>query len=201
MPTIFAVGRNYAVHAREMGSPVAPGSAGNLVVFLKPEHALLAPPGPIHPPAGAGEIHHEAELVVRVGPDGPSPDAVALGLDLTDRTRQAKAKAAGLPWAAAKGFRGAACVGPWVPVEEVPPLDALVFTLEVNGRLRQRGETASLLRPVHQLLEEIEAWFGLSPGDLVYTGTPQGVGPIQAGDVLTLELEGVPQAGARFEVS
>jgi len=201
MPTIFAVGRNYAAHAREMGTPVAPGSAGGLVVFLKPEHALLAPPGPIRPPAGAGEIHHEAELVVRVGPDGLTPDAVALGLDLTDRTRQAKAKAEGLPWAAAKGFRGAACVGPWVPRGEAPALDALTFTLEVNGQERQRGETSRMLRPVGRILEEIDAWFGLAPGDLVYTGTPEGVSPIHPGDVLALTLEGVPQAAARFEVS
>src|SRR5436190_12368063 len=113
MPTIFCIGRNYAAHAREMGD--APDAKGEPVVFLKPWHALVAPPGPIRLPAGAGEVHHEAELVVRVGPSGEA-EAVALGLDLTDRTRQAAAKAKGLPWAAAKGFRGSAPVGPFVPV-------------------------------------------------------------------------------------
>lgn len=196
--TIFCVGRNYAAHAREMGTPADPDAEP--VIFLKPEGALLAPPGPIRLPPDAGEVHHEAELVVRVGPDARA-DAVALGLDLTDRTRQKQARRDGMPWAAAKGFRGSAPLGPFVPVVAVAPLDTLVFTLAVNDVVRQRGETRLLLHPVGELLAYLERWFGLAPGDLVFTGTPEGVGPVRPEDVLELALEGHPAAGARFTVA
>jgi 2-keto-4-pentenoate hydratase/2-oxohepta-3-ene-1,7-dioic acid hydratase in catechol pathway len=196
--TIFCVGRNYAAHAREMGA--TPRAEGEPVVFLKPHQALVVPPGPLAFPRGIGEVHHEAEIVVRVGPKGTA-EAIALGLDLTDRTRQAEAKRAGLPWAAAKGFRGSAAVGPFVPVAQVPPLDRLRFTLAVNGTLRQRGDSADMLHPVPLVLAYLERWFGLRAGDLVFTGTPEGVGPLAAGDRLTLALEGVPAAGVAFEVA
>lgn len=201
---IFCVGRNYAAHVREMAPhsapSAAPRSASDPVVFLKPPQALVAPPGPLAFPAGVGEVHHEAELVVRVGAGG-RPEAVALGLDLTDRTRQAEAKQQGTPWAAAKGFRGSAPVGPFVPVARLPDLARLTFTLHVNGALRQRGESADMLHPVPTVLAYLERWFGLRPGDLVFTGTPEGVGPVKAGDVLDLALEGVPEAAARFVVA
>jgi 2-keto-4-pentenoate hydratase/2-oxohepta-3-ene-1,7-dioic acid hydratase in catechol pathway len=196
--SVYCVGRNYADHAREMGA--VPAADGEPVVFLKPWSSLLASPGSIRLPPGVHEVHHEAELVIRTGPDGAAA-AVALGLDLTDRARQAKAKEAGLPWATAKGFRTSACVGPFVPVSQAPRLDALRFALSVNGDVRQRGDTSLLLRPVPRLLRELHRWFGLVEGDLVFTGTPAGVGPIRAGDVLDLELEGVPAAAARFVVA
>ncbi len=195
MPTIFCIGRNYAAHAKEMGA--APAADAEPVVFLKPEGAIVLPPGPVRLPPGAGEVHHEAELVVRVGEDGGA-SAVALGLDLTDRTRQAAAKARGEPWAAAKGFRGSAPLGPFVAAPVA--LDRLRFTLRVNGEVRQRGDTSLLLHPVPALLAAIDRWFGLRPGDLVFTGTPEGVGPIRPGDVLDLELDGAPGARARFVV-
>ena len=198
MPTIFCIGRNYAAHAREMGS--APDTDGEPVVFLKPWHALVSMPAPVRLPAGAGEIHHEAEVVLRIGA-GPRIEAVALGLDLTDRSRQAAAKKAGLPWASAKGFRDSAPCGPFVPVAEAGPLDALRFALRLNGAVRQTGDTALLLRPFARLLRELDAWYGLSEGDLVYTGTPEGVGPVAHGDVLELELRGVPAASARFPIA
>lgn len=195
MPTIFCIGRNYAAHAREMGAP--PVRDAELVVFLKPWQARVDGSGPVVLPADAREVHHEAELVVRVGPGGVA-DAVALGLDLTDRPRQAAAKQAGLPWARAKGFRASAPVGPFVPVAGVPPLDRLRFTLTVDGVVRQRGDTADLLTPVPALLAELQRVFGLETGDLVYTGTPEGVGPVGRGQTLRLELEGVPAATATF---
>jgi 2-keto-4-pentenoate hydratase/2-oxohepta-3-ene-1,7-dioic acid hydratase in catechol pathway len=195
--TIFCVGRNYAAHAREMGS--TPDASGEPIVFLKPGRALVRPPDPLVFPAGIGEVHHEAELVLRIGRD-LEPDAPALGLDLTDRPRQAKARQAGMPWAAAKGFRGSAAVGPWVLAEHVPDLSGLRFTLQVNGVVKQRGDTSLWLHPVAGLLAYLERWFGLEPGDLVFTGTPEGVGPIVPGDVLELTLDDMPQATARFEV-
>ena len=178
----------------------APDPEGEAVVFLKPTQALVAPGGTIRLPGGATDIHHEAELVVRVGA-GARAEAVALGLDLTDRPRQAAAKKAGLPWARAKGFRDSAPVGPFVPVSQVGPLDRLRFRLRVNGAVRQEGDTSLLLRSVPALLAELDACFGLVPGDLVFTGTPEGVGPIRAGETLELELDGVPQAFARFVVA
>ena len=195
--TIFCVGRNYAAHAREMGARPDPG--GEPVVFLKPDGALVRPPHPLVFPEGVGEVHHEAEVVLRIGPDG-EPDAIALGLDLTDRTRQAKAKQDGLPWAASKGFRGSAAVGPWVPLADAPALGSLRFTLSVNGKRAQRGDTAHWLHRPAALLAYLRGWFGLAPGDLVFTGTPEGVGPVHADDVLDLELDGVPAAAARFTV-
>lgn len=196
--TIFCVGRNYAAHAREMGA--APRPEGDPVVFLKPDQALVVPPGPLTFPSGIGEVHHEAEIVVRVGP-GATAEAIALGLDLTDRTRQAEAKRTGLPWAAAKGFKGSAAVGPFVPRGEVPPLDRLRFTLAVNGTQRQEGDSADMLFPIPVVLAYLERWFGLRAGDLVFTGTPEGVGPLGAGDRVTLALEGVPAAAASFVVA
>jgi 2-keto-4-pentenoate hydratase/2-oxohepta-3-ene-1,7-dioic acid hydratase in catechol pathway len=193
--TIYCVGKNYAAHAREMGAEA--DATGEPVVFLKPENALLAPPGPIRLPPGAGEIHHEVEIVVRIGELG-GPDGIAVGLDLTDRTRQAEAKKKGLPWATAKGFRGSACLGPFVPMR---PTSLLRFGLDVNGAARQRGDASLMLRPVPRLLHELDRWFGLRPGDLVYTGTPEGVGPIASGDALDLWIEGVPAASARFLVA
>lgn len=198
MPTIFCIGRNYAAHAREMGS--TPDTDGEPVVFLKPWHALVAMPAPIRLPPGVGEVHHEAEVVLRIGA-GPRVEAIALGLDLTDRGRQAAAKQAGLPWAAAKGFRDAAPCGPFVPIAHAGPLDALRFELRRNGVVRQRGDTSLLLRPFPRLLLELDAWYGLREGDLVFTGTPEGVGPIARGDVLELEALGVPAAAARFVVA
>jgi 2-keto-4-pentenoate hydratase/2-oxohepta-3-ene-1,7-dioic acid hydratase in catechol pathway len=196
--TIFCVGRNYAAHAREMGS--APDATAEPIVFLKPDQALVRPPDPLTFPAGVREVHHEAEVVLRIGRT-LAPDALALGLDLTDRARQAEARKAGMPWAAAKGFRGSAAVGPWVPEDAVPAVDRLRFTLHVNGALKQRGDTALWLHPVPALLEYLDRWFGLRAGDLVFTGTPEGVGRIAAGDVLELALEGVPAAATRFEVA
>jgi fumarylpyruvate hydrolase len=196
--TIFCVGRNYAAHAREMGAP--PASGVEPVIFLKPDQALVRPPKPLGFPEGIGEVHHEVEVVVRIGPGGEA-EALALGLDLTDRTRQAAAKKEGLPWATAKGFLGSAAVGPFVLVARCPPLDRLRFTLHVNGALRQAGDSAHMLHPIAPLLAHLRRWFGLRPNDLVFTGTPEGVGPLVAGDRCALALEGVPEAAVEFRVA
>ena len=197
MPTIYCVGRNYAAHAREMGADARP--AAEPVVFLKPWGAILAPPGPISLPRGSTEVHHEAELVVRVGP-GTVAEAVALGLDLTDRPRQAAAKKEGLPWARAKGFRGSAPLGPFVPVSALPPIETLKFTLRIGGAVRQRGDASLMLTSVPAVLADLDRWFGLVPGDLVFTGTPEGVGPLASGDRVELTMDGSDAATARFVV-
>ncbi len=198
MPTIFCLGRNYAAHAKEMGTD--PAATAEAVVFVKPWQAIVLPPGPIRFPSGAGEVHHEIEIVVRAGPKA-ALDAIALGLDLTDRTRQAAAKKEGMPWATAKGWRGSAPLGPFVPAAALPPLSRLRFALAVNGAVRQRGDSSLMLRPIPRILAELDRWFGLAEGDLVFTGTPEGVGPIRSGDVLDLSMEGVPAANSRFIVA
>src|SRR5262245_49304496 len=191
MPSIFCVGLNYAAHVAEMGSLLA--AQGEMVVFLKPWQAILSPPGPIRIPPDATEIHHETEVVVRVGSDLRA-EAVALGLDLTDRPRQSVAKKAGLPWTRAKGFRGSAPIGPFVALRAAPSLDRLRFSLAIDGAVRQRGDTARMIRPIPAILEDLDRCFGLAAGDLVFTGTPEGIGPIAPGQTLALELEGVPAA-------
>jgi 2-keto-4-pentenoate hydratase/2-oxohepta-3-ene-1,7-dioic acid hydratase in catechol pathway len=198
MPSIFCVGLNYAAHVTEMGSAFA--AQGEMVVFLKPWQAIVKAPGPIRIPADATEIHHETEIVVRVGPD-LAAEAITLGLDLTDRPRQSAAKKAGMPWTRAKGFRGAAPIGEFVPVRAAPPLNRLRFTLSVDGAVRQRGDTSLMLRPIPAILKDLDACFGLAPGDLVFTGTPEGIGPIAPGQTLALDLEGVPAASSRFVVA
>ena len=197
MPTILCIGKNYAAHVKEMGEAVDPTQAP--VVFLKPWHAQVHAPDPIRLPRGCGAIHHEAEVVVRVG-TGREPEAIALGLDLTDRTLQSEAKKKGHPWAAAKGFLGSAPIGPFVPVSAAPPLDALRFTLAVNGVIRQHGDTSRMLRSIPALLAALDAWFGLSPGDLVFTGTPEGVASIEPGDELVLDAPELPTLSCRFRV-
>ena len=112
----------------------------------------------------------------------------------------AEAKKSGLPWACAKGFRGSAPIGPFVPMTKAPPLDAIRFSLRIDGVLRQRGDTSLMLRPIALLLTQLDRWYGLESGDLIFTGTPEGVGPIASGNVLELEMDGVPAAGSRFVV-
>ena len=169
-------------------------------MFLKPEQARVRPPGPIRLPPGAKEVHHEAEVVVRVGPGG-----TRRGRRAGPRPHRPRAAGGGEEGRASRGRRRRASAparasGRSWPSRSLPPLDRLRFTLTVNGAVRQRGDTAAMLRPVPRILAEIDRWFGLRAGDLVYTGTPEGVGPIAPGDVLELALEGVPAAAARFVV-
>lgn len=200
---IVCVGRNYAEHAREMG--VAPpdrsstGCPSEPVLFLKPSTALLVEPTHIYLPSFSTEVHHEVELVVRVGrllcraspqEAAAAVDAVALGLDLTARDLQAQAKKAGLPWAVAKGFDGAAPLSALVPVDGADALASASFTLEVNGVMRQAGACAEMLWPLPQLIAHISARFTLEPGDLVFSGTPAGVAALRAGDQVRGTLNG-----------
>lgn len=190
---ILCVGRNYAAHAAEMGAapPASP------LLFLKPATALVRAGAPIHYPHFTRELHHEVELVVRLGSPlsratrteaETAVDACAVGLDLTARDVQREAKEKGLPWTLAKGFDGAAPVSSWQPVGRVSELSALELRLLVNGETRQEGNTRAMLFPIAALLEYASQFFRLLPGDLFFTGTPEGVGPLQAGDRFRAEL-------------
>jgi len=193
---ILAVGRNYADHIVEMGNrPDVPP-----VLFTKPATAIVHDGGEVRIPTDAGEVHHEVELVVVIGKSGRSIDedeamshvlGYAVGLDMTLREVQAEAKRKGEPWALAKGFDTSAPVSTVAPREEVGDGSGLELTLEVNGERRQAGNTSQMLHPVAALIAAASRWVTLERGDLLFTGTPAGVGPVGAGDVLEASLEKV----------
>ena len=192
---ILCIGRNYAEHVREMGDVAvpAPEAVPDPVVFLKPTTSLLPDGGEIVLPRQSDDVHHELELVAVVGTGGrhiAESDALshvaayALGLDLTARDLQAAAKANKGPWSIAKGFDTFAPLGPLVSAADVPDPQSVRITLTVNGETRQDGTTADMLTPVAGLVAFLSSVFTLEPGDLIYTGTPQGVGPVNPGDRL-----------------
>lgn len=184
VPRIFCIGRNYAAHAAELGNekPVEP------VVFMKPATAIVPSGRDIHLPRYRGSVHQEAELVLLVARNGANSAAdiaaVALGLDLTLREEQSRLKAAGLPWELAKAFDDSAPLGTFV--KPPPHFDQLAFECRVNDELRQRADTADMLFPPAALMAFLAARFSLRRGDLIYTGTPAGVGPLVPGDDIEL---------------
>ena len=195
---ILCIGRNYAAHVKEMGDVDAPPAEP--VVFLKPSTALVASGGTVVLPRQSADVHHELELVALIGRGGKDIDerdaldyvgAYALGLDLTARDLQAKAKASKGPWSIAKGFDTFAPLGPLTPAAEIGDPQALALHLAVNGETRQEGSTAQMIFPVARLVAFLSTVFTLEPGDLVYTGTPEGVGPIKSGDRLEATGEGL----------
>ena len=189
---IFCVGKNYRAHAAEMGdADAAP------VFFMKPAHAVFVPQedGPLPYPLGTSNLHHETELVVALG-EGAAPLGVAAGCDLTRRDLQAEAKAAGAPWDAAKGLDHGAVLGP-LALGPVP--DAGRIALSVNGEARQDGDLADMVLGVPALLGALARLWTLRPGDLIFTGTPSGVGPLERGDACKIEIEGCPDL--RFTVA
>ena len=200
---IYCVGRNFAEHAREMGATVPTSAAdrGNPVFFCKPADALVLD-GRVPYPRGTHDLHHEVELVVAIGADAPDgildpADArtlvfgYAVGLDLTRRDLQAAAKAKGLPWDTGKAFDHSAPISALVPASEVDDLDSCSLTLMVNGEVRQHGSLSDLVWNVPEILHELSRLFALRAGDLVFMGTPSGVGPLQPGDHFHAMLEGV----------
>jgi 2-keto-4-pentenoate hydratase/2-oxohepta-3-ene-1,7-dioic acid hydratase in catechol pathway len=169
--TIWCVGRNYAEHAKELGNEVPPEP----VIFLKPASSVILSGGTLRLPPDSRRVDHEVELVVARAVDGRLRAAV--GVDFTARDIQEGLKKKGLSWTLAKGRPGFAALGPFVPARLPAAL-----TLAVNGTVRQSGSTADMIHPVPALLDYLDAIYGLLPGDIVFTGTPAGVGPVAAGD-------------------
>jgi 2-keto-4-pentenoate hydratase/2-oxohepta-3-ene-1,7-dioic acid hydratase in catechol pathway len=189
--TLYCVGKNYAEHAREMG---AKPEKGEPTIFLKPAASLRAGDAlELQLPAWSTLVHHEVELVMllRPGFDAADPlacvEAYGVGLDLTLRDLQSKAKASGAPWTASKGFPGAALLSVLWPAAGIDP-SKLELRLELDGALRQSGTTADMLHPVPSLLLHLAERYGLLGGELIYTGTPAGVGPVQPGARLSCRL-------------
>ncbi len=192
---IFCLGRNYAEHAREMQAE-APDTP---IVFLKPSTAVIRSGSAIVIPAISREMHHEVELVVAIGREGkhiPRSSAYehvsgyGVGLDMTLRDLQSRAKKEGLPWSVAKGFDTSAPVSDIVPAERIGDPHAQTIRCSVNGRERQRSSTGLMISRIDRIIEYISSIFTLEAGDLIFTGTPEGVGPVQAGDLVEAELLG-----------
>ena len=204
--TIFCLGRNYEAHAREMGAsrPDAP------VVFIKPSTAILHSGSNVVLPRFSKELHHEVEMVVLLGQGGiniPVSKAMSfvagygVGLDMTLRDIQARAKAQGLPWSVAKGFDSSAPISTIAPASEVPDPHSLSMSLRVNGVVRQQGSTANMIFRVEEIVAYLSTVFTLREGDVIFTGTPEGVGPVFPGDTLHAELDGVASLEVGIEVS
>ena len=194
---IYCVGRNYAEHAREMGHDP---DREPPFFFMKPADALVADGGDFAYPSRSADVHHELELVValsRGGADIPAERALAhvygyaVGLDMTRRDLQAEAKKMGRPWDVGKAFDGSApCSAIRRAAEIGHPAKGAVW-LEVNGGERQRGDLAQLIWKIPEMIAYLSTLFTLAPGDLIFTGTPAGVGPVERGDLLRGEVEGV----------
>ena len=194
---IVCIGRNYAAHARELNNEI-PGSP---VVFLKPTSSLVGSGGVIILPPQSSDVHHEVELVVEIGTmarnisEEAALSAVrsyAVGLDMTARDLQSVAKEKRLPWTVAKGFDTFCPIGPLSPADGIDPSN-LEIRLAINGEIRQQGNTSLMLFPVPRLVAYCSSVFTLNEGDLIYTGTPKGVGPVFDGDRLTAVISGLPE--------
>ncbi len=196
---ILCIGRNYAAHVAELHDggtiPEEP------IFFLKPDTALLRNNDPFYIPSFSQEVHYECELVVRINRVGRSIeerfahryyDEVGLGIDFTARDLQRDAITHGLPWERAKAFDHSAALSPqFVPLAELGgDVQKLHFELALNGEVRQRGDTSLMLFGVDRLVSHLSQYFTLRMGDLIYTGTPVGVGPVRPGDNLRATLEG-----------
>lgn len=192
---LLCIGRNYAKHADEMNREVP----DEPMVFLKPASAVIRSGDVIQIPPHSENVHHEIELVAVIGKEGkniPRSEALshvgayAVGLDMTARDVQTEAKEARHPWSVAKGFDTFAPLGPLTPAEEVGDPQDLTLRLRVNDEVRQEARTEHMIFPVAELVHYCSQIFTLAPGDLIYTGTPEGVGPVVEGDQLEATATG-----------
>jgi len=185
---IFAIGRNYVEHIQELNNerPDEP------VIFTKPDSAILENNSVFHHPPFSSDIHHEIELVLKIAKDGKNIDiksahgfidSIGLGVDFTARDLQQKAKDKGLPWDIAKGFDGSAPISTtFFPVNHFGDLKNINFSLEVDGQLRQKGNTSLMLFPFDYIIAYLSKFFTLKKGDLIFTGTPKGVAAVKPGN-------------------
>lgn len=191
---IFCIGRNYAEHIAELNNE----RPDDPVIFSKPDTALLKDNEPFYYPDFSQDIHNEVEIIVKISKMGKNIEAtfahkyydeIGVGIDLTARDIQGKLKTKGLPWEIAKGFNGSAPISGFVPKSDYPDLKNLNFKLEINGEVRQQGNTSMMLWNIDEIIAYISKFFTLKQGDILFTGTPKGVGPIQIGDTLTAYIE------------
>ncbi len=197
-PRIFCIGCNYSEHNREMNSP----KPDELVIFMKPYTCIISEGEPIALPSHSNDIHHEVEVVVRISEGGRDIpvhkalnyiDAYSIGLDLTARDVQNRQKEKGLPWETCKAFDGSAPLGKFIPISQtngtLVDVTNLTFRCMVDGNVRQQGCTADMIFPIPVIISQLSRIWSLNPGDLIYTGTPPGVGQLLSGQIITIESE------------
>lgn len=184
---ILAIGRNYSEHAKELNNPVPTEP----VVFLKPDTAILREGKAFYHPEFSNDIHYEVELVVKIGKEGKHIaekfavnyiESIGVGIDLTARDIQENCKKKGLPWEIAKAFDHSAPIGNFIPVSEIYDLKNINFSLSKNNEIVQQGNSADMIFSFEQIISYLSKRFTLKKGDLIYTGTPAGVGKINIGD-------------------
>ena len=198
---IFCVGRNFAAHAEELGNEIP----DEPVIFMKPKSALLQPHAPFYYPEFTNELHYECELVLRVSKNGKYIqekfaskyyDAVTTGIDFTARDIQNELKAKGLPWEKAKAWDNSAVIGKWVTFAEVKNKKDINFGLYKNKELAQQGNSANMIHNFDSIVAYISNFFSVNIGDVIFTGTPAGVGEAVVGD----ELEGFLEDVSMFKM-
>ncbi len=191
---IICIGRNYIDHARELGNQVPEDP----VFFMKPDSALIRNNKPFFYPDFSNEIHHEIELVVKISRLGKHIEKkfahryyeeVGLGIDFTARDLQKKQARDGKPWEISKAFDGSAPLGKFIRLDSLPDPSAIRFSLEKNGIVVQKGNTKDMIFSIDEVIAYISKFLTLKMGDLIYTGTPAGVGPVKIGDQLTAYIE------------
>jgi len=192
---IFCIGRNYRDHAKELNNPVPKKP----LVFMKPPSALLVNNKPFYYPEFTKDLHYELEIVLKISKNGRHVqkefasgyyDQVALGIDFTARDIQDQCKEKGHPWEIAKGFDNSAALSKFVNISDIANKDAIKFQMKKNGELVQNGNTKDLIFNFDYLIVYLSQFFKLQQGDVIYTGTPAGVGPVKIGDLLEGYLEG-----------
>lgn len=192
---IFCIGRNYVEHIQELNNE----RPDDPVIFTKPDTALIRNNGPFYYPDFSKDIHHEVELVLRICKEGKNIeekfagkyyDSIGLGIDFTARDLQTKAKEKGLPWDIAKGFNGSAPLSDkFIPVSEFKNLKDINFSLQIDGTLKQQGNTSLMLFSFEYIISYLSKFFTLRTGDYIFTGTPKGVSAVTVGNVLSAYIE------------
>ncbi len=191
---LICIGRNYTEHIKELENekPTDP------VVFLKPDTAILLKKQPFFIPEFSNDVHHEVEILVKINRVGKYIDKkfahkyyneIGLGIDFTARDLQAKLKQKGLPWEKAKAFDGAAVIGDWLPKTDIEDINNINFSLQKNETLVQQGNTNLMLWKIDELIEYVSKYFTLKIGDIIFTGTPAGVGKVSPNDKLKGYIE------------
>ncbi len=201
---IFCIGKNYTEHIREL-SGVVPEEP---VVFIKPWSSLVAPEETVKIPRHGSQLHHEVEVVFKIGAEGQGIpeseafdyiDGVTLGLDLTLRDVQSRLKKSGYPWELAKAFEQSAPLGEYVPLQKIRDPQNLDFSCSVNGQVRQKGNTAEMIFSLPKLVSFLSSVWCLRPGDLIFTGTPSGVGILGSGDSATIASPEIGEFSWQFK--
>ncbi len=191
---IICIGRNYAEHAKELKNEV-PGSP---VFFMKPDTALLKDNAPFYYPTFSSEIHYEVELVIKISKNGKTIapqfahkyyDQITVGIDFTACDLQQQCKEKGLPWEKAKAFDNSAVIGRFIQISELKNTEHISFDLAINNNMVQQGISSQMIFNIDTIISYVSGFITLKTGDLIYTGTPAGVGPVKIGDRLIAKIE------------